>query len=154
MTKCTTGHVNQTTTGTTCKSMRSQALDDLYFKRDFDHGTIVFLLEMYFFRHPEIKKQFEKERQHDPSEDRAYFIEMSREYGDNFAKLIVDIERNYNIKDLTTLPILIRDFVSWREQTDIKGLNEGKYDDQEYYVPNYNKKGGGHDEDEEEEKEL
>mmetsp|Transcript_11458 Transcript_11458/g.32970 ORF Transcript_11458/g.32970 Transcript_11458/m.32970 type:complete len:205 (-) Transcript_11458:3435-4049(-) len=148
-TKCLTGHVNQTATGTTCKSLRSQALDDLYFAHDFDHGTLVFLLELYFFHNPEIKKQFEEERRHDPIEDRTFFIKMAKEYGDNFAKLVVGIEKKYKIKDLTTVPILIRDFLSWRDQVDIKGLMEGKYDDQEYLERDYRMKGGGWDEEEE-----
>ena len=163
--ECVMGHANQTITTvdvetgtetsdipTTCKSKRSQALDTLSYEQEIasHRMQIAFFLEKYVYHHPHVVQLYEEKRPRDATEDRGFFFATADEYLNHFARLVVDLEKEYGIKDMTVIPILLRDFLSWREGIDLKSLFEGKYDDQESFERDYDKKGGGWDEDEKE----
>lgn len=163
--ECVMGHANQTivtvdvdtgtetsTIPTTCKSKRSQAFDTLSYEQEIasHRMQIAFFLEFYVYHDPHVAKLYEEKRPRDASKDRAFFFQTADEYLNNFARLVVDLEKDYDIKDKTMIPILLRDFLSWREGIDIKSLLEGKFDDQETIEHDYAKKGGGWDDDESE----
>lgn len=149
--QCVMGTQNQTAAGVgmTCKSTRSQVLDELSGKNDIDLPSLQFLLEKYIYSHPAIKEQHE-EKLGDEELHPDFFLNIAKKYEINFAELVVSLERSYRIKDLTILPILIRDFLSWRDMVDIKGVFDGDYDEEgEVAVGSNFKKGAGRDDPEE-----
>lgn len=143
--KCVEGHANQTDHGLTCKSKRSWALDQMSYDNEYDLHSVAFFLEFYFFSRPDIKKKYSGDREWEEIVDRQYFFDMAGNHTNKFAKLITTLEKEYNIKDLTEVPKLIRDFISWRDGVNIKALFEGKYDGHERIIMNYDKRGGHYD---------
>lgn len=140
---------------TVCKSKRSQAFDQITLDLKLDEENLWFLLTHYFYHTPEVKERFKEKYQIGYSLDgtpaiQQHFMEMADMYNNDFARLIANIEDEYDIKDPLVLPSLLRDFLSWRDQVDIKGVFEGKYDEAGEVPVNFSKKGHLHDEPEQE----
>jgi len=96
-----------------------------------DHSITVddltVLLKHFFYKLPEvIEKQQEKE---EATKEDSFYYKIAQKYKHDFAKLIVNLERKYEIKDSTTIPKLIRDYLSFRDQVNITKMFDGEDDD-------------------------
>ena len=123
--ECVTGDWAHTT-DSTCISKRSQMLDSITKDHDFTVDDVTVLLLHFIYKMPEIEEKQKGEKQED-----YYYYKIAQKYRHDFAKLIVNLERKYGIKDSTAIPKLIRDYLSFRDQINITKMFMEDDDDED-----------------------
>lgn len=110
-----------------CMSGRSEMLNSLT-KESMDHTIsvedIAVLLKDYFYQLPKVKEVRNSKKGDDYEDDSLFYSKMAHKYHNDFAKLVVTLEKIYKIKDTTVFPNLIRDFLTIRDGVDVKKVGE------------------------------
>lgn len=111
------------TTDSTCLSKRSQELEALYKENGFDEESLVVLLQNHIYQLPEIATKQNRAPEYKEKDPTKYakisdlvYKRIAQKYSDNFAKLIVDLERKYEISDPATMPRSIREFAKRKKK--------------------------------------
>mmetsp|Transcript_60487 Transcript_60487/g.123416 ORF Transcript_60487/g.123416 Transcript_60487/m.123416 type:complete len:186 (-) Transcript_60487:1244-1801(-) len=111
------------TTDSTCLSKRSSVLDDLANQQGFSRDPerlAVLLKDFVYAKHPVIRARHEeRSRQNDKAADdpSRFYEKIAEKYKHDFAKLVVGLERKYEITDRDALPKLIDEYLRWSDST-------------------------------------
>ena len=102
--ECITGDW-QYTTDSTCLSERSRTLDMQTKGLKLNVNEIIISLKDYIYQHSSITISVQQE------DEEIFFSKIAYKYRHDIPKLIVKLEKKYNIKDLMVIPNLMDDFI-------------------------------------------